>query len=177
MTVLTMMYRKSYLKSRINQLEYQLMLKQQQKSDLSNYSASVADGAISYEDLSNCPSNLFGRMTNFMFNSHNAALMSAQSNMAQMQAAGMIGGAQTGTDSAAIQQQQMYNQLVFQNLYKQQREQYAKYEAKVLHEQEKQMDQEVLKLQNELTLVQNEFNSLSKAVDSAAQSDTAQYIA
>lgn len=176
MTVLTMMYRKSYLKSRINQLEYQLMVKQQQKTDLSNYSASVADGSISYEDLSNCPSNLFGRMTNFMFNSHNAALSGAQTSMAQMQAAGMIGSA-NGTDSAAIQQQQMYNQLVFQNLYKQQREQFAKYEAKVLNEQEKQMDQEVLKLQNELTLVQNEYNSLSKAVDSAAQSDTATYIA
>ena len=152
------------------------MVKQQQKTDLSNYSASVADGSISYEDLSNCPSNLFGRMTNFMFNSHNAALSGAQTSMAQMQAAGMIGSA-NGTDSAAIQQQQMYNQLVFQNLYKQQREQFAKYEAKVLNEQEKQMDQEVLKLQNELTLVQNEYNSLSKAVDSAAQSDTATYIA
>lgn len=175
MTVLTMMYRKSYLKNRINQLEFQLMQKQQAKNELSTYSASVADGSISFEDLSNCPSQLFGRMTQFMFNSHNAAMMSAQGNMAQMQAAGMIGGVQ-GTDQAAIQQQ-AYNQLVFQNLYKQQREQYAKYEAKVLNEQEKQMDQEVLKLQNELTLVQNEYATLSKAVDSAAQNDTAQYIA
>lgn len=176
MTVLTLMYRKSYLKNRINQLEYQLMQKQQAKTELSTYSASVADGSISFEDLSNCPSQLFGRMTNFMFNSHNAAMMGAQSNMAQMQAAGALGGAQ-GTDTAAVQQQQMYNQLVFQNLYKQQREQYAKYEAKILNEQEKQMDQEVIKLQNELTLVQNEYASLSKAVDSAAQNDTAQYVA
>lgn len=176
MTVLTMMYRKSYLKNRINQLEFQLMQKQQAKNELSTYAASVADGSISFEDLSNCPSQLFGRMTQFMFNSHNAAMINAQGGMAQMQAAGMIGGAQ-GTDQAAIQQQQAYNQLVFQNLYKQQREQYAKYEARVLNEQEKQMDQEVLKLQNELTLVQNEYASLSKAVDSAAQNDTAQYIA
>ena len=152
------------------------MQKQQTKNELSTYAASVADGSISYEDLSNCPSQLFGRMTQFMFNSHNAAMMGAQGNMAQMQAAGMIGSAQ-GTDQAAIQQQQMYNQLVFQNLYKQQREQAAKIESKILNEQEKQMDQEVLKLQNELTLVQNEYASLSKAVDGAVQSDTAQYIA
>lgn len=176
MAVLTMMYRKSYLKSRINQLEFQLMQKQQAKNELSTYSASVADGSISYEDLSNCPSQLFGRMTQFMFNSHNAAMMSAQGNMAQMQATGMIGSA-NGTDQTAIQQQQAYNQIVFQNLYKQQREQYAKYEAKVLHEQEKQMDQEVLKLQNELTLVENEYNSLCKAVDGAVQRDTVQYVA
>lgn len=176
MTVLTMMYRKSYLKNRLNQLEYQLIQKQQAKSELSTYAASVADGSISYEDLSNCPSQLFGRMTQFMFNSHNAAMMGAQSNLAQMQAAGMIGGAQ-GTDAAAIQQQQAYNQLVFQNLYKQQREQAAKIESKILNEQEKQMDQEVLKLQNELTLVQNEYNSICKAVDNAAQMDTVSYVA
>ena len=171
-----MMYRKSFLKNRMNQLEYQLIQKQQAKSELSTYAASVADGSISYEDLSNCPSQLFGRMTQFMFNSHNAAMMGAQGSMAQMQAAGMIGGA-TGTDAAAVQQQQMYNQLVFQNLYKQQREQAAKVEAKILNEQEKQMDQEVLKLQNELTLVQNEYNTISKAVDSAAQMDTVSYVA
>ncbi len=176
MTVLTMMYRKSYLKNRLNQLEYQLMQKQQAKNELSTYAASVADGSISYEDLSNCPSQLFGRMTQFMFNSHNAAMMGAQSNMAQMQAAGMLGGA-AGTDAAAVQQQQMYNQLLFQNLYKQQREQAAKIESKILNEQEKQMDQEVLKLQNELTLVQNEYNSISKAVDNAAQMDTVSYVA
>lgn len=176
MTVLTMMYRKSYLKSRINDLEYKLMLKQQDRNDLANYSTSIADGSISYEDLSNCPSNLFGRMANFMFNSHNSAMMSAQGNMAQMQAAGMLGG-QPGADAAAMQQQQMYNQLVFQNLYKQQREQFAKYESSVLNQQEKQMDQEIQKIQNELALVQNEYNSLSKAVDGAVQSDTATYIA
>ena len=176
MTVLTMMYRKSYLKNRLNQLEYQLIQKQQAKNELSTYAASVADGSISYEDLSNCPSQLFGRMTQFMFNSHNAAMMGAQSNMAQMQTAGMIGGAQ-GTDAAAVQQQQMYNQLMFQNLYKQQREQAAKIESKILNEQEKQMDQEVIKLQNELALVQNEYNSICKAVDNAAQADTVSYVA
>ena len=32
-------------------------------------------------------------------------------------------------------------------------------------------------IQNELALVQNEYNSLSKAVDGAVQSDTATYIA
>lgn len=175
MTVLTMFARKSYLKNRMNQLEYKLMQAQQQRTNLSSYASSIADGAVSFEDLSNCPSQLFGRMTQFMFNSHNYAMMGAQSNYAQLQGAGALGGA--GTDAQATQQQAMYNQMVMQNLYKQQREQYAQYEAKVLNEQEKQMDQDIQGIENELALVKTEYDSLSKAVQGAVQNDTATYIA
>ena len=115
-------------------------------------------------------------MTQYMFNSHNAAMMGAQQNMAILQGSGQLGQAQ-GTDDQAIQQQQAYQTLVFQNLYKQQRDQIAQIEAKRLNEEEKQLDQECIKIENELTLVQNEYASLSKVMDSAAQSDTVRYIA
>ena len=176
MAILTMMGRKSYLKNRINELEYKLTQAQQRRNDLSTYAASVGDGSISYEDLTSCPSNLFGRMTQYMMTSHNAAMMGAQQNMALLQGSGQLGQVQ-GTDQAAIQQQNAYQNLVFQQLYKQQRDQFAQYESKRLNAEEKQLDQECIKIENELTLVQNEYASLNKVMDSAAQNDTARYIA
>ena len=176
MAILTMMGRKSYLKNRINELEYKLTQAQQRRNDLSTYAASVGDGSISYEDLTSCPTTLFGRMTQYMTTAHNASMMGAQQNMAMLQASGQIGNVQ-GTDEQAIQQQNAYQNLIFQQLYKQQRDQIAQYEAKRLNAEEKQLDQECIKIENELTLVQNEYASLSKAMDSAAQNDTVRYIA
>ena len=101
-------------------------------SDLQQYSANIADGSVSMSDMMNTPGSMFGRQMMFMNYAHNAALFGAQQNMAMMQ------------PQIAMQMQQMpdpnmqmmYRNWIFQNLYKQQREQVAKQEAKLLNEQE-----------------------------------------
>ena len=172
MSLLIMLHRQHYLKNRINELDYKLMQRKKDLINLSTYSASVADGSVTFDELTNCPSNLFNRMTGFMFNSHNAAMMGAQQNFQQMTAAGAL--TQQGADA---QQQAAYSQMVMQNLYKQQREQAANYEERILNEQNKRIDQECLQIENELKQLQAEYDGVKQAADKAAQSEAPAYVA
>lgn len=172
--------RQSQLKNRMNELNFKLMQRQQVRLDLSNYATSIGDGNISYEDLTNCPAILSGRMTQFMFNSHNAAMMGAQTGVQQMAAAGMMSGpqAQGGASNPQFAQQQLaYNNMMMQSLYKQQKDQAAQYEANIIHQQEKQLDQEILKLENELRMVQAEYDTVKQACAAEAKNSAPAYVA
>src|SRR5574344_1929046 len=73
----TLSLRQSALQSRVFDLEYQLMIKQQELTDLQEYAASIADGTISTDEMMNCPSSLFGTTMSYMVNSSGVAYDSA----------------------------------------------------------------------------------------------------
>ena len=103
------------LKNQASDLNFKLMQKQQELQDLQSYTAAIADGEVSLNDLSTAPASMFGNMTQYMVGSHNYAMQAAQ------QQYGMFAGQQAVSQDAMAQQQ--YQQLVFKNLYDQQKQQ------------------------------------------------------
>ena len=172
--------RKMSLKTQINDLNYRLMQKQQELTDLQAYTAAIADGEVSMNELTTTPASMFGRMSQYMVASHNYAYQAAQMNYAQ------FGGAQVSqmqaqagqnpngqTQDAAAQQQYQY--LVFKNLYDQQKQQFMKAEQAQLHVKEKAMENEKLKLEQQLKMMEAELQYLDKSIDNGIKDAAPQY--
>ena len=167
MAFLVLFARKMMLKNQASDLNYKLMQKQQELQDLQSYTASIADGEVSLNDLSTAPASMFGNMTQFMVGSHNYAMMGAQGQYA------MMGAQQPMTQDAMAQAQ--YQQLVFKNLYDQQKQQYLKAEQARLHVKEKSMENERLKLEQQLKLIESELSTIDKSIDNGIKDAVPQY--
>lgn len=155
MSLLIFGYRKLDIIHRKNDLNYRLMELTRKLSDLQQYSANIADGSVSMHDMMNTPGSMFGRQMMFMNYAHNAALFGAQQNMAYMQPQIQMQMQQMQDPN----QQMMYQNWIFQSLYKQQREQVAKQEAKLLNAQEKEIEAEKQKIQTQLQLLEQEYQA------------------
>lgn len=165
--------RKMSLKTQINDLNYRLMQKQQELQDLQAYTAAIADGEVSMNELTTTPASMFGRMSQYMVASHNYAYQAAQMNYAQ------FGGAQVsqmqaqgGQNPASTQQ---YQYAVFKNLYDQQKQQFMKAEQAQLHVKEKAMENEKLKLEQQLKMMEAELQYLDKSIDNGIKDAAPQY--
>ena len=167
MAFLVLFARKMMLKNQASDLNYKLMQKSQELQDLQSYTASIADGEVSLNDLSNSPASMFGNMTQFMMGSHNYAMGAAQ------QQYGMVGAQQPVTQDAMAQAQ--YQQLVFKNLYDQQKQQYLKAEQARLHVKEKSMENEKLKLEQQLKLIEAELSTIDQSIDKGIKDSAPQY--
>ena len=165
--------RKMSLKSQINDKNYQLMQKRHELEDLQSYTAAIADGEVSMNDLTTAPATMFGRMSQYMVGSHNYAMNAAQQNYAYLQGSGQVGQAQ-GQDATA---QSQYQYLVMKNLYDQQKAQFQKAEEARLNQKDKQLDNQILKLEQELKVLEAEYDQIGSALDSAAKSSAPQYVA
>ena len=147
-------YRKLDIIHRRNDLQYRLTNLTRKLTDLQQYSANIADGSVSMSDMMNTPCSMFGRQLMFMNYAHNTALFGAQQNMAMMQPQIMMQSQQMDPNS-----QMMYQNWIFQNLYKQQREQVAKQEAKLLNAQEKEIEAEKTKIETQLKLLEQDYQA------------------
>lgn len=158
MSLLIFGYRKLDIIHRRNDINYRLMELTRKLSDLQQYSANIADGSVSMSDMMNTPGSMFGRQMMFMNYAHNAALFGAQQNMAMMQPQIEMQMQQMPDPNM----QMMYRNWIFQNLYKQQREQVAKQEAKLLNAQEKEIEKEKAKLETQLKLLEQEYQACAE---------------
>lgn len=159
------------LKSQINDKNYQLLQKRQELQDLQSYTAAIADGEVSMTDLTTTPASMFGRMSQYMVGSHNYAMNAASQNYAYLQGSGQTGQGQDATAQA------QYQQLVMKNLYDQQKAQFQKAEQARLNVKDKQLDNECLKIEQELKLLETEYEQLGSTIDNAVKSSTPQYVA
>lgn len=164
--------RKMSLKSQINDKNYQLMQKRHELEDLQSYTAAIADGEVSMNDLTTAPATMFGRMSQYMVGSHNYAMNAAQQNYAYLQGSGQTQG--QGQDATA---QSQYQYLVMKNLYDQQKAQFQKAEEARLNQKDKQLDNQILKIEQELKVLEAEYEQVGSALDSAAKSSAPQYVA
>ena len=167
MTFLVLFARKMMLKNQASDINYRLMQKSQELQDLQSYTASIADGEVSLNDLSTAPASMFGNMTQFMVGSHNYAMATMQGQAA------MMGAQQPVTQDAMAQQQ--YQRILMENLYKQQKQQYLKAEQAKLHVKEKAMENEKLKLEQQLKLIEGELSSMDQAIDNGIKDAVPQY--
>lgn len=150
------------LKQDLIHQQYQLTAKLTQITrkmfNLNKYATNISDGSISMNDMMNTPASLFGRQNMFMSYSHNMALAGAQQQMAQM--APMM---QAQLAQMPPQYQQAYQNMIFQNLYKQQRDQIKDQETQLLNEQEEQITAEKEQIQSQLAMIKQELDSVRKA--------------
>ena len=158
MAILMFTARKHDLTSRIYDYQARLQEITRKISDLQQYAANIADGNVSMYDMMNTPSSLFGRSMMYMQYSHNMAVQNAQMNFMSMQP--MLAQQMAQMDPNA---QMMYQQWVQQSLYKQERERFAKQEAKLLNQQEKELVQEKQKIETALKMAETELESTKEA--------------
>ncbi len=166
MSFLVLFARKLSLKNQVNDLNYKLMQKTQELQDLQSYTAAIADGEVSMNDLTTAPATMFGRMSQYMVGSHNYAMNAASQNMAMLQ------GGQQGQDATA---QSQYQQLVFKNLYDQQKAQFLKAEQARLHVKEKAMENDKLKLEQQLKMAEAELSQMDQAINNGIKEAAPQY--
>lgn len=171
MSFLIFAARKLDIINRQNAMQYRLQELTRKLNDLTQYATNIADGSISMSDMMNTPATMFNRQLMFMMYSHNASIFGAQQQMAQM--GPMI--QQQMMQMPDPNAQAMYQNWVFQNLYKQQRELATKQETALLNQQEKELTQEKTKLETQLNLLQQELESVKKAEESGIKQFTPQY--
>ena len=175
MSLLVFAYRKIQILRQKNDLNYRLMKLNQKLEDLQQYASNIADGSVSRSDMMNTPASMFGRTMMYMTYSHNGALQNAQQQMQQMMMMPQVQAQMQQMQDP--NQQMMYQNWIFDNLYKQQREQFGKVEQKLLNEQEKEIQQEKAKLETQLKMLEAEFDSTKQGEEKAASSWKPEYVA
>ncbi len=172
MSLLIFGFRKIDIIRQKNDLNYRLMQVTKKLSDLQQYAANIGDGSVSMFDMMNTPASMFNRQMMFSIYSHNMALAGAQQNFMMMQP--MMNMQMQQMDPNA---QAMYQQWVFQNLYKQQKERINKVEQKLLNQQETQIQQEKAKIESQLKMLDQELQSVSEAENKAIENWKPNYVA
>lgn len=174
MAILMFAARIHHLTSSINRHQERLMEITRRISDLQSYAASIADGAISMQDMMNTPASMFGRMFTFAGYSHNQAMMNANMQINDPGFQAMLGMQTQGMDPQA---QQAYMNWVQQSMYKQAREQINKQEARLLNQQEKELTQEKEKLEATIKMEEADLESARKARDKGIEQFAPKYVA
>lgn len=170
MGLLIFTYRKQDLIRRKHEMEFKLTQLTEKLQNLQSYAAGIADGVVSLNDLMTVPPSMFNRMSMFMMYSHQGAMAGAQEKYNFMAA---TPGAIPQMQNAQLQQQ--YSQMMFKNLYDQEREKFKKVEEKMLDQQDKKITQEKAKLETQLKMIESELQSVEKAEDKAAQSSAPKF--
>jgi len=170
--------RKMALKQRISDFEMKSVQIQQRIDDLANYGNNIADGVITYSELATCPSSLFGTQMGFMADSSQVAYQSAQiktdAALQQMQAlqngtGGQYNYTSTGINPAYANPDQAY--LVFNEIYKQELEEYSKEISAQLNEEEKQLQSEKDRIETQLKAAEAELENLQNSIDQNIKND------
>lgn len=160
MSILAAQALKLNLIRRENEINYKMLLLDQKLNDLQKYGSSIGDENISMQDMMNVPGSIFPRAMAFMNYSHNGALRGAQMNMQMMgpqiqaQMAQMQQAAQADANAMA-----QYQRWIFNNLYKQELSKYQKQEAKLLNQQEQEIQKEKASLQTELQIIKSQYQT------------------
>ena len=170
--------RKMALKQRISDFEMKSVQISQRIMDLQSYANNVADGVITYSEAATCPSSLFGTQMNFMADSSQVAYQSAQikthAYLQQMQTLQGTTGGQYNLASTSVNPQyantdQAY--LLFNEIYKQELQEYTKEISAQINEEEKQLQAEKDRVETQLKAAEAELESLSQAIDSNIKND------
>lgn len=164
MSFLIFVQRKHDIIAQKSDINMRLMTLRKKLMDLQSYSASIADGTVSMNDLMHVPPSQFGRMSIFMMYSHQGAMAGADQKFEFMK---QIPGAIPQMQNEQMQQQ--YMDMMRNNLYKQERLNFSKVEEKLLNQQDLKIQQEVSNLETRLTALSKEEEKVAEAEKQAAQ--------
>jgi hypothetical protein len=174
MGLLIFAYRKQDIIRRKSDLEFKLTQMSEKLRNLQSYSSSISDGSVSLNDLMNAPASVFGRMSSFMMYSHQASCAGAQQKFPMMQMQQQV-AMQQMPQMQNPQVQEQFSQMLFKNLYDQERQKFSKIEEKLLNEQDKKLSSEKEKLDTQLKMLDEELKSVSAAEDNSIKSSAPKF--
>ena len=135
---------------------------------LTKYASNIADGLISMKESHDVPTDLFCRQMQFQQASHTMAYYTAQQQMNMMMP--ML---QVNLQSVPQELQQQYLNSQFMAFYQEGRKQAAQEEQRVLHEQEKELQEE----QEKLKVLIAEYDAELKHLSDSSKQDIQQFYA
>jgi len=156
-------YRQMSLIRQRNSLQKQLMDEKQKLYDLQSYAATLGQGPLNMSSLSSLPASVFTDGLVFMGTSNQTALREAQQKFSIFQASGMMPIAQN-----PVQQQQL-NRYYFNCFAEQAFQKMRKAKEAQLNKMEKDIELRTARLDQRLTAVNAELESVKGAVDKDAQ--------
>lgn len=156
--------------SRKSSLNLDLLTLRRKLMDFQKYAAGIGDNEISMDDMLNCPSSLFSRLSSFMAYSHNSAM-----NGASQKFAGVIAMNQANMQNIDANQMELYKQSVFKSLYDNERERFKRVEEKLLNAEETKIQQEISQKETELQMLENEEKSTKEAVQKYSENSAPKY--
>lgn len=179
MTWVMLSLRKATLKSRVSDLEAKLVNISQRIQDMQSYASSIADGSVSYSEMANAPSSLFGTHLEYMQNASGVAYQSAQiKTNAYLQQMNMIQQNTQGQYQLAIDptgaQADVQPYLIFNEIYKQEMKEYAKQISEKLNGEEKELQTEKTRIEAQIKAAEAEYDSVSKQMDTNIKNDAIQ---
>lgn len=172
MSTLIFTYRRQQIIPLKANLNMRLMELRQKLMDLQSYSANIADGSVSMNDLMTSPSSMFNRLSLFMTVSHNLAYQNATAKTFYLS---NVPGAIPNFQNPQMQQQ--YQQTMFQKFYEEEKQNFSKQETKVLNAQETQIQQEIAKIETQLKMYEAEEEKDAKAEDDGIKKSAPNYVA
>lgn len=170
MSLLLFSFRKMQIIKQRDDINARIMELQRKQMDYQTYAASISDGSISMNDLSNCPASLFGRMSQFMFSSHQAAMQGADQKFGYMS---QLYGPQLQTMDPNTQQMFLFEMR--KSLYDKERERFSLYEQNLLKQVDTNTQQELARLSTQAKMLESELQSIDQGEDNAIKSSTPKY--
>ncbi len=163
--------RKIYLTNQLNMLQLQLDSIMQQKSNLLQFSANIADGYITAEEMASDASNMPYYENYFMGLDQygNSDQVNEASGRVADQARSELGG----NSDAVTEQSYLMN---IQSLFDQEvREKYAEAQMKQVAVQENKLDMQQKKLETQISAVQTQLKAVEEAEGQAIQNATPKF--
>ena len=175
MTWVMLSMRKMQLQQQVSDLQFEDVQISRQIQDLASYSSNIADGTITFSEMASCPSSLFGTQLGFMSNAAAAAYQSAtvKANAYMQQLAqtnGQIGN-QYGYAMGTTDGTYYDATTIFNEIYKEELEQYAEQMQKYVNNYEKELQAEQTRVETQLTAKEAELQAYEQRISQNIQSD------
>lgn len=158
---------------RINQLiqrrsdrKHRLQVVNMEIQDLKTYGQNIADGGVSIGEMMKTPTSMYNRQLLYMNTASQYCQMSATNQMQQLMATPYYQSMMSQQDA---QVQQSYQQMLYQSFYKQAQNQFSKYEANLIHEKERAMEEEKESIKEEIEAIEGELSSTKQEVSKSIQ--------
>ncbi len=176
MTWVLLALRKQELRNRINQLTQKQIDISQEVMDLENYASNIADGIITFNEMAGTSSRYYGTQIGFMNTSsqvaYNSAMVKSNAYLEQLQQNGMDTGGQyqnilDPSGSGQYGDGTVQPALLFNQIYKQELEEYARMAKEQINQQEKELEQEKLQIEVKVKAAEAEYESISSQLDNS----------
>ncbi len=175
MTWIMLSMRKMQLKKELSDLQSEEVQISQQIQSLAKYTSSIADGTVTYAEMADCPSSLFGTQLDFMTNSSQAAYQSAtiKTNAYIQQLAQVNGttGNQYGYSMGTADGTNYDASTIFNEIYKEELKEYAKQMQEYVNNYEEELQEEKERIETQIKAKEAEIQTYEDTIGNKIQSE------
>lgn len=147
--------------------KYRLQKLNMEINDLKTYGQNIADGGISIGEMLKTPTSMYSRQLIYMDTAAQYSQTSAVNQMQQLMATPYYQNLMAQQTDPNVQQS--YQKMLYDSFYKQAQSQFSKYEASLIHEKERAMEEEREDLKEEIAAIEGELSSTKQDVNKGIQ--------